>query len=117
MKLEDLEKRVAGYRRYVEDCDASGLSITRYAELHGCKREHYYHCLKAIENYETRKAEAQKAAPAKPDSRLPILSLTGKNFHLEAYEGFDQTMALTMLAFAMQHEEDSIESASDTSEY
>ena len=112
MNLEDLEKRVAGYRRYVEDCDASGMSVTKYAEIHGCKREHYYHCLKAIENCETKKAKAQKAAPAKPDSRLPILSLSGKSFYLEAYEGFDQTMALTMLAFAMQQEEEAYNSAS-----
>ena len=117
MKLEDLEKRIEGYRKYVDDCNASGLSITDFAKQQGCKREHYYHCQKAIRNFETKKATAQKAAPAKPDSRLPILSLTGKDFHLEAYEGFDQTMALTMLAFAMQHEENAIESASDTSEY
>ena len=109
MKLEDLEKRVAEYRRYVEDCDASGLTVTKYAELHGYKREHYYHCLKGIRNYEAKKVAAQKDAPATPDSRLPILSLSGKFFHLDAYAGFDQSMALTMLAFAMQHEEDSYE--------
>ena len=76
MNLEDFEKRVAGYRRYVEDCDTSGMSITKYAELHGYKREHYYHCLKAIRNYEEKKAAAKMAAPAQPDSRLPILALT-----------------------------------------
>lgn len=113
MKLEDLEKRVAEYRRYVEDCDASGLTVTKYAELHGYKREHYYHCLKGIRNYEAKKAAAQKDVPATLDSRLPILSLSGKSFHLEAYPGFDQTMALTLLAFAMQHEEDSYEHASE----
>lgn len=112
MRLEDLEKRIEGYQKYVDDCNASGLSVTDFAKQQGYKREHYYHCQKAIRNFEAKKAAAQKAAPVKPDSRLPILSLSGKSFYLEAYEGFDQTMALTMLAFAMQQEEEAYNSAS-----
>lgn len=117
MNTKDLEKRVAGYRSYVNACDESGLPVSEYARQNGKKRQHYYNCKKNIEHFEA-KMQSQTDPTVMPpsDIRLPILELHGNNFSLVAYDGFDPTVAITLLAFAMQHDVASSQVASDDCE-
>ena len=105
--MKNYEKNLAKYRSYVEACDASGLSVTEYAKQQGKKRHYYYNCKKSIRSLEENKRHHNnKVDMPASEIRLPILELHGKTFSLLAYDGVDPTVAITLLAYVMQHEED-----------
>lgn len=114
MNTKDLEKRVAGYRSYVKACDESDLPVSEFAKQNGKKRQYYYNCKKNISHFEAKmQGKIDPSVMPLSSVRLPILELNGKNFTLVAYEGFDPTVAITLLAFVMQHDVASPQVASD----